>query len=313
MKKLGFLMCLVLILQLIIPLCSCGDTEHREGEISFTDYTGHTVRLDKTPERVAVLFSSLAEIWTLAGGEIFITVGESVERGFACGDVLLADKGAGKTVNTELLISHKPDFVILSADVPAQVECARMLRDIGIPCALMRVESFDDYLHTLKIFTDITDRSDLYEKNGTHIKNQVDSILEVLSSDSKMPKVLFIRAGSTSRSTKAKNAENNFVCKMLEDLGAYNIADNAPILLDGLSEEVILTENPDIIFISLMGDEEAARQNTESILSSRVYSSLDAVKGSRCYYLPKDMFQYKPNAKWAEAYLYLAEILYENE
>jgi iron complex transport system substrate-binding protein len=62
-----------------------------------------------------------------------------------------------------------------------------------------------------------------------------------------------------------------------------------------------------------MGDEEAARQNMESILSSRVYSSLDAVKGGRCYYLPKDMFQYKPNAKWAEAYLYLAEILYENE
>lgn len=28
------------------------------------------------------------------------------------------------------------------------------------------------------------------------------------------------------------------------------------------------------------------------------------------YYLPKDLFQYKPNAKWYDAYLYLAELLY---
>ncbi|MBO5273008.1 MAG: hypothetical protein J6I45_00160 [Clostridia bacterium] len=39
--------------------------------------------LPKTmPEKTAVLFSSLAEIWLEAGGSVDITVGESIERGF---------------------------------------------------------------------------------------------------------------------------------------------------------------------------------------------------------------------------------------
>ena len=45
----------------------------------------------------------------------------------------------------------------------------------------------------------------------------------------------------------------------VKELGTYNIAENAPVLLDGLSQEEILMENPDYIFISTMGKEEAAR------------------------------------------------------
>ena len=72
---------------------------------SFTDDAGREVTLYSKPQRVAVLMSSLAEVWALAGGKIDITVGESVERGFAGGSVILVDLGAGKTINTELLIN----------------------------------------------------------------------------------------------------------------------------------------------------------------------------------------------------------------
>ena len=44
-----------------------------------------------------MLFSSFADVWETAGGRVDITVGESVERGFAPEDVLLVDDGAGKT------------------------------------------------------------------------------------------------------------------------------------------------------------------------------------------------------------------------
>lgn len=29
-----------------------------------------------------------------------------------------------------------------------------------------------------------------------------------------------------------------------------------------------------------------------------------------CSYLPKELFQFKPNARWDEAYRYLAQLLY---
>ena len=98
---------------------------------------------------------------------------------------------------------------------------------------------------------------------------------------------------------------------MLGELGCENIADSAPLLLDGLSIEAILKENPDYIFFSPMGDEESSKAYMESVLKDPLWQSLDAVKAGKYTYLPKDMFQYKPNARWADAYRFLSELLYE--
>ena len=78
---------LLLALALAFALSACGGGQPSEGsEVSgwtryaFQDATGAEVILDKRPERVAVLFSSFADIWLTAGGRVDITVGESVER-----------------------------------------------------------------------------------------------------------------------------------------------------------------------------------------------------------------------------------------
>ena len=118
--------------------------------IEFTDSTGRLVTLDKAPGRVAVLFASFAEIWKLAGGEVAVTVGDSVERGFAGEDAVLVDQGAGMNINTELLAAAAPDFVIASADTAAQVNACEVMRAAGVPCALLSVETFEQYLQTLK-------------------------------------------------------------------------------------------------------------------------------------------------------------------
>ena len=136
--------------------------------ITFTDSAGHTVTLTDTPTRVAVLFSSLADIWVSAGGSVAVTVGETVERGIVpAEDVILVDGGAGKTIDTEQLIAAAPELVICSADVPAQSEVAALLRTADIPVAECRVESFADYLAVLQQFTAITRRPDLYAASGT--------------------------------------------------------------------------------------------------------------------------------------------------
>ena len=94
-------------------------------------------------------------------------------------------------------------------------------------------------------------------------------------------------------------------------MGTYNIAENAPILLDGLSIEEIVMEDPDYIFITTMGKEDAAKEYMNSVLEQETWQSLSAVQKGNYVYLPKDLFQFKPNAKWAEAYEYLINIAYE--
>ncbi|MBR4880489.1 MAG: ABC transporter substrate-binding protein [Clostridia bacterium] len=275
---------------------------------SFTDSSGYEVVLAHKPKKVAVLFSSYTEIWNISGGKADITVAESVERGF-CDEVILVDDKSGHTViNTELLLASKPDLVIGTLDHEAQVEAVELCRNAGIPSALFRVEGFGDYLKMLKICCDINENEDNYSKYGTDIEKEINDLLNRIPD--KETDILFVRCGSAARSTKAKTAENNFVCAMLNELGTYNIAENVPILLDGLSIEEIIKADPEHIFVTTMGDEDAAKEYFNSLLISDGWSSLNAVKEGNVHFLPKDSFHYKPNHRWYEAYRYLYDIIY---
>lgn len=281
---------LFVILLLLFAFVSCGDN---------TD-----TKLPENPEKVAVLFSSLADIWITAGGKVDITVRETVERGFANADAVLVDGGAGKSIDLEALVAAAPDLIIASADIEAQVEAANTL---PYPAITVRVESFGDYLEVLEIMTTLTGEKERYETYGVKIKEKIASILRTV--DAGGTKILFIRASSSAKATKAKTAEHHFAAAMLKEFGTCNIAENAPVLLDGLSYEEILLQNPEHIFISAMGDENAAREYMNSLLGEPMWQSLDAVKNDNVHFLPKELFQYKPNSRWAEAYEYLAKIL----
>lgn len=310
MKKLG---AIILFLSFFLSLCACENEKTMENEkyfYQFTDSIGKQIVLEKKPERVAVLFSSFAEMWSLAGGETKISVFESVERGFCDKDILLVDGGAGKNVNTETLVSGAPDFVICSADIPAQKEAARFLNEKNIPSAVFRVETFEDYMAVFKIFCEITENPHKYKENAENIKENIDKMFEGLKSEPKYKKILFIRAGSSKNSTKAKRSEEHFAAAMLGEIGCQNIADTAEIVLDSISEETILKFNPDYIFISTMGKEEAAKSYMDSVLMGKGFSSLDCVKNGNYCYLPKELFQFKPNNRWDKAYLFLTDIVY---
>jgi len=280
----------------------------------FTDHVGTVVSLDSHPERVAVLFSSYAEIWNLAGGTVSVSVGESIDRGFVPESTPLVDAGAGKAIDLELLLAVQPDFVIGSADIEAQAEICRIMNENGIPSALFQVDTFSDYLSMLKICTDITGNEAAYTEHGILVAQESQEIMtaveQYLTDSPSEPEILFIRAGSQYSSTKAKRAPDNFVCTMLDDLGAHNIADDAAILLDGLSLEEILLRDPDYIFLTTMGSEDAAKAYISDLFTQNGWSSLDAVQRGNYAFLPKDLFHFKPNARWAEAYSHLAELLY---
>ena len=84
--------------------------------------------------------------------------------------------------------------------------------------------------------------------------------------------------------------------------------------LDKLSNDKkieIIKENPDYIFISTMGDCQKAQNYINSLFDTESYKNLDAIKNENYYFLEKDLFQFKPNHRWYNAYLKLWEILYE--
>lgn len=310
MKK---LLCLLLSAAILFSGCAISDTPAKETKplYSFTDSSGKTVTLSHTPKTVAVLFSSFAQIWQLAGGEVSVTVGESIERGFAEDSAVLVDSGAGKTIDLELLLSSQPDFVIGSLDIPAHADACQAAEKAGIPAALFQVDTLDDYISMLKICTDITGNKEAFATYGTAVTADAEKILAtVKQSELPQKKILFIRAGSQYSSTKAKRAPENFVCTMLQELGAYNIAESAEVLLDGLSLEEIILQDPDYIFLTSMGSEAAAKEYIQDLFSQDGWKDLQAVKEGNYTFLSKELFHYKPNHRWAEAYAQLSQLLY---
>lgn len=276
----------------------------------FNDDTTVMVAVPYKPITVAVLTSSLADLWCTAGGSVDITVGETVERGFAGENAVLVDTGAGKTIDLEGLIAAKPDFVLYSAELAGQKKCAEVLRAAGIPAAGFSVETFEDYLRLLKICTDILQTPERYQTYGVQLQTRVGELIALAQGQLTQPKILFVRAGSGARYTKAKTAENHFVCGMLKELGTCNIAEKTTVLLDGLSTEEILLSDPDMIFFTTMGDESAGSAYMQSLVEDPVWQSLTAVKTGNVHQLPKELFQYKPNARWDEAYAWLIRLLY---
>ena len=281
---------------------------------SFTDDTGEVVTLDAEPTKVAVLFSSYAEIWTDAGGSVAVTVAETVERGFADDSVTVIDPGSGhSTIDLEALISAEPDFVIGTTDYAGQVDAVSFCRGVGIPAALFRVECFDDYLDVLEIFCDIAGSPENYELYGTSVESEIDALFDAVGEyleSADAPDILFVRAGSTDSSTKAKTAADNFACAMLDELGVNNIADERGELTGALSLEAIIEADPDYMFITTMGNEAAAIEHMDSMLTSEGWRELSCVKEANYTYLPKELFHFKPNSRWADAYKMLVELLY---
>ena len=261
--------------------------------------------------KTACLNSSLADLWQLAGGSVDITVEESVERGFASPGALLVDSASGRNINTELLVAAEPALVIGSADTASHVRLSSFLDKAGIDMILVDMDSFDDFLSVFHTLTDITGRSDLYEKYGEGQKTAIEEIIANAAGYESKPRVLFVRAGSAFSYVKAKRTDDHFAAKIIEDLGAVNIADEYGMLTDSLSLEAVLESNADKILVVPQGDEDASIAYITDLFSQPGWRDVRAIENGSVYFLPKELFHFKPNGRWADAYEMMEEVLYE--
>lgn len=276
------------------------------GKVTFTDDLDREVTLESW-DMVVSLYGSFAETWELAGGELAGVTEDAVEERHMDLGEGVETIGSVKSPNLEAILALDPDFVILSADVATQVDLEPALQESGVPYAYFQVDTFDQYLSMLELFCSMTGRDDLYEQNGLRVQQQIADITALTKKEEPVTGLL-IRAFSTG--AKAKGADN-LAGVIMEDLGVDNIVARHDSLLEDLSIEEIIEEDPDYIFVTTMGKESAALEALESgIMANPAWEGLTAVKNDRVEVLPKDLFHYKPNARWGESYAYLAKILY---
>ena len=155
---------LCLLLALLLPLTACGapgkpagDPPPSEKAVTFTDDLGQSFALEP-PRRVAAMIGSFADIWCLAGGrDSLIAAAGDAWTSFDLGlgeDV--ADLGAVKEPNLEVLLAAEPDLILASVNTAANLELKDTFAQAGLNAAYFEVDCFEDYLRMLEICTRLT-------------------------------------------------------------------------------------------------------------------------------------------------------------
>lgn len=282
---------------------------------TFTDDLGREVTLEAAPRRVAALTGSYADIWCTAGGRDTLVASASdawTDFDLGLGEEV-ANIGGAMGVSVEELLAAAPDLVLASTNIPSNQEMLPALEAAGVDVAFFSVDTFEDYLRMLEICTGLTGSPEAYQTYGEAVAEEIEAARARAAAaleEQGPEKVLYIRAAASV--VKPKGSSGTVLGEMLADLSCINIADQDQSLLEDLSMEAILAADPDKILIVLQGaDPEPAKAQLEGeVLSNPAWQQLTAVREGRVYYMDKDLYHLKPNARWGEAYDHLVEILY---
>lgn len=133
------------------------------------------------------------------------------------------------------------------------------------------------------------------KRTARPVQERVEEILQKAqqSGQADQREILFIRAGSKASATKAKTAEDHFACAMLQEMGIHNIAEDAPGAAGRASLEEILLRDPDYIFVSTMGDEQAAKDYLEGVFARRGMAGAHRDPGEALYLSAQRAFSFQ--------------------
>lgn len=299
----------VSVLLILLLLTGCAAPQTQTGP-TITDALGRQVTIDGQPQRVASLLGSFSDVWLLAGGSLVASAEDAwADFGLELPDAL--DLGKTKSPSLETLLQAQPELVLASANTQADVAMLPTLEAAGIPTLYFSVSTFEDYLQMLDICTDLTGQKERYQQYGLAQQEEIAASIDRVQTHfgENPPTVLYLRASAAS--IRAKNSHGSVLGEMLADFGCINLADSQESLLENLSIEHILQADPDYIFFVQLGDDTAGTQaHIDSFFADNpALSSLSAVQEGRVILLDKRLYNLKPNALWAQAYLQLEAIL----
>ncbi len=279
-----------------------------EEEITILDPLDNEVTISKKPQKVVVLMNSILDLWYMAGGTAIARVDGTSNVPPEAEEI--ESLGSLGSPNIEKIIALDPDLVIMTSTMAGQRELKDVLEQNDIEYLYVNYRVYEDFIDYLDLFTRLTGREDIFNDNIANLKAEIKNTVEKVSAQ-EAPKVLIVFA-----TTKSVTCElpTGLVGNMADMLGAENIVSDSPV--EGatkveFSMERIVERDPDYILITTMGDVEKCKARVkEDIESNQAWAGLRAVKEGNVYYLPKDLYIYKPNGRYPEAFENLAKILY---
>lgn len=277
-----------------------------DGKVSFTDALGNDVSLTIKPERVVTLSTTWHDLWYDCGGTAIGRVDEPLctlrNEEAAAVEII----GSSSEVSLEAVLAKEPDMVIVS-----NKDMAAALGEAGVEYLYYDYDNFEGFLETLELYTILTDRPDLYEQWAADNIRRVNAVREICAQQTPA-QIVMLLPHATSGIYALRNS--GFLGNLLEDMNTINVAfqdvNGAEAKNFVISMEELLQLDPKFI-LSRGGSGDGSVETATAIYETNpLWFELTAVKEGRFHHLPSELFLYKANVRYGEAYEYLAKILY---
>ena len=306
----------MLIAGLLLTGCS-SEKNSPPAEVSQTqafatikDDLDRTVILQQKPMRIVVTSAGFLEPLKSVGCDVVGRPDSKNQMPDWAKD--LPSVGQVYQIDTERLIACNPDLVIVNKGMNEKL--LPLLEENKIPALVIEMKTYDDVKRALKNFSMLSGDSKACDELIQRMDGEISAVVKQMPKEKLRVAILH----STAQGLTVQ-LDGSIAGSIVKMFGWENVAsgmtpleknpDAAPYSMETLAEQ-----NPEIIFVTSMGDADEIKAGmTKSIESNAAWKSIGAIKNNRLYFLPQNLFLLSPGLRYPDAVKKMAELIYSDK
>ncbi|OGN89918.1 MAG: hypothetical protein A2Y88_10890 [Chloroflexi bacterium RBG_13_48_10] len=264
----------------------------------FTDSKGRTVLVPKNPTRIVSMAPSVTEILFAIHVDDRL-VGVTNYCNYPVEAKNKTKVGGFTTPNLEVLVALNPDLII-AAD--SNDERINVLVNTGFPVVVILAKNVDEIITNIRQIGNLVNSSQtaaVLVDGLTTRMNAVLSITRTFEQDEKLK--CYFEVWETPKVAGGLS----FIDDLIKKAGGINVFGNESYEYPVVTHEMVISRNPDVIFVTAMG----RFSYTTDIPDRPGYSAINAVINSRIYNCTDDVFT-RPGPRIIDALEGMATQLY---
>ena len=263
------------LLGVLVSACGPAAMASAAKPVSLTDGAGRTVTLTLPAERVLSIAPSNTEVLFAVGAGAQV-VGRDSFSDYPPEAKKVKDIGGGVgSLNTELILSQKPDLVLASPLTP-QEQVADLEKANLTVYVLPNPKTFDDLYTNLETVGKLTGHDQDAAKLVDSLKARVKAVTDKVANVTQRP-IVYYELDATDPSAPYTSGPDTFVDLLIRTAGGENFGTTLKGDWVQISVETLLTRQPDYI---VLGDS-AYGVTPESIQARPGWAALKAVQDGK--------------------------------
>ena len=271
------------------------------------DDAGRKIYLEKKPERIAVTSASFLEPLHEVGGNIVGRPASKTKAPDWAKDI--AEIGHVYQIDVEKLLACTPDLVIINEGMNEKL--LDVLEQNQIPAIVIDMKTYNDVKREIQTFSQVTGNFEKGEEIIKKMDAEIKSVIDNTPHEEK--RVAILHSTAQGLTVQLDGSIAGCIIKMF---GWENVADGMTPLKDNpdaapYSMETLAAQNPEIIFVTSMGNIDEIKSNMEkTIAENDAWQTIGAIKNKQVYYLPQDLFLLSPGLNYPDAVKFVRNLIY---